>query len=124
MLFQHHISHVMQTSMAPTVILAWHSSASVEDSRGTVCGCAGHWLGMDTHDTCGITHDQPMQEGVVLTIEPGLYIPDDPEAFGPFAGLGMRIEDDVAVTLAGPEVLSAGVPVDAHEVERIVQGKD
>ena len=124
MLLQHHISHIMQTSMAPTVIPAWHSSASAEGSRGTVCGCAGHWLGMDTHDTCGITHDQPMQEGVVLTIEPGLYIPGDPEAFGPFAGIGMRIEDDVAVTLAGPEVLSAGVPVDAHEVERIVQGKD
>ncbi len=92
--------------------------------RGAVGLCAGHWLGMDTHDTCGITHDQPMQEGVVLTIEPGLYIPDEPEAFGPFAGLGMRIEDDVAVTMGGPEVLSAGVPVDAHEVERIVQGKD
>ena len=89
-----------------------------------LCPGAGHWLGMDTHDTCGITHDQPMQEGVVLTIEPGLYIPDEPEAFGPFAGIGMRIEDDVAVTLGGPEVLSAGVPVDAREVERIVQGKD
>lgn len=35
--------------------------------------------------------------GVVLTIEPGLYIPDD-EAFGPFAGIGVRIEDDVAIT--------------------------
>ena len=45
---------------------------------------------MDTHDTCGITHDQPMQEGVVLTIEPGLYIPDDRDAFGPFAGIGVR----------------------------------
>ena len=44
---------------------------------------------MDTHDTCGITHDQPMQEGVVLTIEPGLYIPDDRDAFGPFAGIGV-----------------------------------
>jgi len=79
---------------------------------------------MDTHDTCGITHDEPMQEGTVLTIEPGLYIPDDPQAFGPFAGIGVRIEDDVTVTLGQPEVLSAGVPVDACEIERIVQGKD
>ena len=86
--------------------------------------CAGHWLGMDTHDTCGITHDQPMQEGVVLTIEPGLYIPDDPDAFGPYAGIGVRIEDDVAVTRGRPEVLSAGVPVQASEIERIVQGRD
>ncbi len=60
----------------------------------------------------------------MLTIEPGLYIPDDPDAFGPYAGIGVRIEDDVAVTRDRPEVLSAGVPVQAAEIERIVQGRD
>lgn len=88
------------------------------------CGCAGHWLGMDTHDTRCINHDTPMQAGVVLTVEPGLYIPNDPQLYGPYAGIGVRIEDDVAVTgLTDPEVLSAGVPVDAREVELLVQGK-
>jgi len=47
---------------------------------------------MDTHDTCGIPHDQPMQEGIVLTIEPGLYIPDRPQAFWPLASSGLRIQ--------------------------------
>ncbi len=77
---------------------------------------------MDTHDTRCITHDEAMQEGVVLTIEPGLYIPDDPQLYGPYAGIGIRIEDDVAVTSSGPEVLSAGVPVDPQEIERLVRG--
>jgi Xaa-Pro aminopeptidase len=77
---------------------------------------------MDTHDTRCITHDQPMQEGTVMTVEPGLYIPNDPQLYGPYAGIGVRIEDDVAVTGAGPEVLSAAVPVDAGEIERLVQG--
>ncbi len=89
-----------------------------------VAPCAGHWLGMDTHDTRCIGHDAPMRAGVVLTIEPGLYIPNDPQLYGPYAGIGVRIEDDVAVTgLTDPEVLSAGVPVDAREVELLVQGK-
>ncbi|KAK9908284.1 hypothetical protein WJX75_005446 [Coccomyxa subellipsoidea] len=84
----------------------------------------GHWLGMDTHDTRCINHDTPMQAGVVLTVEPGLYIPNDPQLYGPYAGIGVRIEDDVAVTgLTDPEVLSAGVPVDAREVELLVQGE-
>ena len=81
---------------------------------------AGHWLGMDTHDTGCVTHDEPMREGVVLTVEPGLYIPNDPQLYGAYAGIGVRIEDDVAVTAAGPEILSAGVPVAAHEIEQLV----
>ena len=46
---------------------------------------------MGTHDACGITRNQPMQEGTALTIEPGLYIPDRPQAFWPLASLGLRI---------------------------------
>ncbi|GAB4823335.1 hypothetical protein N2152v2_010381 [Parachlorella kessleri] len=81
----------------------------------------GHWLGMDTHDTSSISHDRPLEPGVVLTIEPGLYIPDD-EAYGSLRGVGVRIEDDVAVTGkdAGHEVLSREVPVDPKQVEALV----
>lgn len=75
---------------------------------------------MDTHDTRTVSHDQPMREGVVVTVEPGLYIPNEPAAFGPFAGIGVRIEDDVAVTAGAPEVLSGDVPVAAAEIERLV----
>lgn len=79
----------------------------------------GHWLGMDTHDTSTISHDQGMKPGVVLTVEPGLYIPDD-EAFGSLRGVGVRLEDDVAVTERGHEVLSCEAPLDPGEVEALV----
>jgi len=79
----------------------------------------GHWLGMDTHDAATMSHDRPLEEGVVLTIEPGLYIPDR-EEFGDLAGIGVRLEDDVAVTVAGAEVLSAAVPLEPKEVEALV----
>jgi Xaa-Pro aminopeptidase len=79
---------------------------------------AGHWLGLDTHDSASVSYDTRLEPGVVLTIEPGLYVPNE-ERFGAYAGLGVRIEDDVAVGVGGPEVLSAGVPVDADDVEHL-----
>ena len=79
----------------------------------------GHFLGMDVHDTASMSHDRPLEAGVVLTIEPGLYIPDR-EEFGALAGIGVRLEDDVAVTVDGAEVLSAGAPLDPGEVEALV----
>jgi Xaa-Pro aminopeptidase len=79
----------------------------------------GHWLGMDTHDAATMSHDRPLEAGVVLTIEPGLYIPDR-EEFGALAGIGVRLEDDVAVTIDGAEVLSAAVPLEPKEVEAMV----
>jgi Xaa-Pro aminopeptidase len=56
---------------------------------------------------------------VVLTIEPALYIPDD-EAYGPLRGIGVRIEDDIAITATGHENLSADVPVEVEQVEQLV----
>ena len=56
----------------------------------------------------------------MVTVEPGLYFPPDLALYGPFAGIGVRIEDDVAVTRGAPEVLSGGVPVAAAEIERLV----
>jgi Xaa-Pro aminopeptidase len=81
----------------------------------------GHYLGMDTHDTGSLGHERALEAGVVITIEPGLYVPDEP-AFGAFRGVGVRIEDDVLVTPAGAEVLSCDAPVEAGEVERLVRG--
>lgn len=79
----------------------------------------GHWLGMDTHDAATMSHNRPLEVGVVLTIEPGLYIPDR-EEFGALAGIGVRLEDDVAVTIDGAEVLSAAVPLEPKEIEALV----
>jgi Xaa-Pro aminopeptidase len=68
----------------------------------------GHWLGMDVHDPAEI--NTPFAPGMVLTVEPGIYIPAE--------AIGIRIEDDVLVTSTGYEVLSAGAPRTAAEVEQ------
>ena len=75
---------------------------------------------MDTHDTAAVGYDRPLRPGVALTVEPGLYLPPDKVRFGKFAGIGIRIEDDVVICKAGPEVLTADMPADACEVERLV----
>ena len=103
----------------------------------------GHWLGMDVHD-CGsyvepteqhqvsdrtdpvtgatqkVRPSRILQPGMVLTIEPGLYVraaPDVPEAYW---NLGIRIEDDALVTSKGCELITRGVPVAPDEIERLM----
>ncbi|MGH7628812.1 MAG: aminopeptidase P N-terminal domain-containing protein [Gemmatimonadales bacterium] len=71
----------------------------------------GHWLGMDVHDVGRI--DTPLAAGMVLTIEPGVYLSDE--------RLGVRIEDDVLVTADGHEVLSAGAPKLPDEIETLMR---
>ncbi|MFM9169081.1 MAG: M24 family metallopeptidase, partial [Phycisphaerales bacterium] len=63
--------------------------------------------GLETHDA---SPDAPLEEGAVITVEPGVYLPGE--------SVGIRIEDDVAVTAGGHEVLTAGIPRTADEVER------
>lgn len=67
----------------------------------------GHYLGMDVHDTNTVGPHRTLEPGVVMAIEPGLYIPDHPQ-FGAYAGIGVRIEDDVLVTHSGAEVRALG----------------
>lgn len=82
----------------------------------------GHYLGLDTHDTPSVSLTEPLRPGVVLTIEPGLYVPvDADDAPRELRGLGVRIEDDVLVTLKGPEVMSGTVPVDAAAMEALAE---
>lgn len=69
-----------------------------------------HWLGMDVHDVG--SYETPLQPGMVLTIEPGIYLPDE--------NLGVRIEDDVLVTPTGYENLSAAAPRDPDEIEALM----
>ncbi|XP_020193629.2 intermediate cleaving peptidase 55, mitochondrial [Aegilops tauschii subsp. strangulata] len=74
----------------------------------------GHSLGMDIHDSTSLTSDKPLEPGVVITIEPGIYIPSVPilneKAPDRFRGIGIRIEDEVLITENGHEVLTASVP--------------
>ncbi len=69
-----------------------------------------HWLGMDVHDVGD--YAVPLAPGMVLTIEPGIYLPDEE--------LGVRIEDDVLVTADGAVMLSDGAPRKAEEIERLM----
>ncbi len=83
-----------------------------------------HWLGLDVHDMAPLdvqTADILLEPGMVFTIEPGLYFPEDCENLpAGLAGLGVRVEDDVLVTSTGCDVLTAGLPKTVEELERIV----
>lgn len=80
-----------------------------------------HWLGMDVHDVGGYFVDgepRKLTPGMVLTIEPGIYISaEDDQAPEALRGIGVRIEDDILVTEAGCENLTAAIPKTVDEVE-------
>ncbi|XP_017774823.1 PREDICTED: probable Xaa-Pro aminopeptidase 3 [Nicrophorus vespilloides] len=76
-----------------------------------------HYLGMDVHDTGSVSRDIPLQPGMIITIEPGIYVNYKHEAPKEFKGLGLRIEDDVLVTEDGPVVLTANCPKTLKDVE-------
>ena len=84
----------------------------------------GHWLGLDVHDVGDYRVDGEFRElepGMVVTVEPGIYIsPDMKGVPARYRGIGIRIEDDVFVTSGDPEVISAGVPKDADEIEALM----
>lgn len=84
----------------------------------------GHWLGMDVHDS-GLYfikgEARPIEVGMCFTIEPGLYIPaDDKSAPAELRGIGVRIEDNLVVTPNGCENLTAGVPKEIDEIEKLM----
>ena len=85
-----------------------------------------HWLGLDVHDVGTYARDgaaRTLEPGMVLTVEPGLYIaPDDPAAPTALRGVGIRIEDDVLVTMDGADVLSDALPTDPDDVAALVSG--
>jgi Xaa-Pro aminopeptidase len=82
---------------------------------------AGHWIGMDVHDVGDYKIDgkwRVLEPGMVLTVEPGLYIaPNNTNVEARWRGIGVRIEDDVAVTKTGYEVLTQGLPKTVAEIE-------
>ena len=91
----------------------------------------GHWLGLDVHDVgdyrqpgAGHGADRPwrmLQAGMMLTIEPGIYVrpaDDVPEAYW---NIGIRTEDDALVTDEGCELITRGVPVQASEIEALMR---
>jgi Xaa-Pro aminopeptidase len=105
----------------------------------------GHWLGMDVHDCgaytepteLGIRHERKdaltgetlvnrpariLQPGMVLTIEPGIYVRPAAGVPEQFHHIGIRIEDDAIVTATGCELISRGVPVEVEAIEALMRG--
>ncbi|MDB5985479.1 MAG: Xaa-Pro aminopeptidase [Nevskia sp.] len=86
----------------------------------------GHWLGLDVHDVGRYKLEgrpRPFQAGMVMTVEPGLYIAPNTAGIDPrFLGIGIRIEDDVLIGAEGPEVLTGGVAKEVADVEAVMRG--
>jgi len=83
----------------------------------------GHWMGIDVHDEAPYKYENgkeiPLKRGMVLTIEPGIYIDEkDKSVPKKYRGIGIRIEDDILVTKNGSENLSRGIAKSVEEVER------
>ncbi len=84
----------------------------------------GHWMGLDVHDVCPYKDKKgkeiPLIEGMVLTIEPGIYIDkNDTSVSKKYRGIGIRIEDDILVTSDGYENLSSEITKEIDEIEAI-----
>ena len=99
----------------------WANKSNASYRRYFMHGTS-HWLGLDVHDVApyhaGGT-PRPLAPGMVLTVEPGLYVAEDdtnaPEAY---RGIGIRIEDDVLVTAEGRDVLTAAIPRTVDELRK------
>lgn len=84
----------------------------------------GHWLGLDVHDVGEYTidgHSRELEPGMVMTVEPGIYIqPGETAVRACWRGLGIRIEDDVAITRDEPRILTDGLARTAGEIEDLM----
>jgi len=84
----------------------------------------GHWMGIDVHDESPYKTKKgkeiPLKEGMVLTIEPGIYCAKDDKSIPKeYRGIGIRIEDDILVTKDGCENLSKGIAKTIAEIEEL-----
>lgn len=86
----------------------------------------GHWLGLDVHDVGDYRVDDEwrvLEAGMVMTVEPGIYIsPDNASVARKWRGIGIRIEDNVLVTRDGCEILTSAVPRTIEEIEALMAG--
>ena len=81
-----------------------------------------HWLGLDVHDVGVYSQDRSrlLEPGMVITVEPGLYIAPDADVPAQYRGIGIRIEDDILITADGNENLTASVVKSADDIEALM----
>ncbi|MCA9580986.1 MAG: Xaa-Pro aminopeptidase [Myxococcales bacterium] len=86
-----------------------------------------HYLGMDVHDVGSYFvaegKQRPLEPGMVITVEPGIYVAPGAEVDSKWHGIGIRIEDDLLVTESGNDVLTASIPKDPQEIESILAAR-
>ncbi len=85
----------------------------------------GHWLGMDVHDVGDYKIDgqwRQLEPGMTMTVEPGIYIPDDEDIDPRFRNIGIRIEDDVLIQRDGQMVLTRDAPKTIDDIEALMEG--
>ncbi len=87
----------------------------------------GHWLGMDVHDVGDYKVGgewRILEPGMVMTVEPGIYVaPDNMDVARKWRGIGIRIEDDVVITKDGCDVLTKDAPKTVAEIEQLMTGR-
>lgn len=87
----------------------------------------GHWLGIDVHDVGDyktIGKERKLEPGMVITVEPGLYINQNANVPEQYKGIGIRIEDNIVITNNGNEILTADVPKDPKLIEELMAGSN
>lgn len=124
--FHNAASAVLAKGLEELGVLPVSAEESLKESAGFhrrwTIHSTGHMMGLDVHDCAQARkesyHGGTLEEGMVLTVEPGLYIqPDDLLFPAEYRGIGVRIEDDVLVTKTGAQVLSRALPSHPDEVE-------
>ncbi len=121
-------TRVLVTGMVDLGLLRGEVDGLIErgDYRPFFMHRTGHWLGMDVHDVGDYRidgHWREFEPGMVLTVEPGLYLSERVEGVpAHLANIGIRIEDDVVVTREGNEVISTAAPKDVAEIEAVMAG--
>ncbi|KAI8056906.1 peptidase M24, structural domain-containing protein [Syncephalis plumigaleata] len=81
---------------------------------------ASHYLGLDIHDTYSLDRSSPLKAGMVITIEPGIYVPESSKFPEQYQGIGIRIEDDILIGQDKPIVLSRQAPKEIDEIEQLL----
>ena len=126
----HHAAvRVIAEGLCALGLLKGSADAAIESGayKSVFPSKTGHWLGLDVHDVGDYRVDgqaRLLEAGMVVTVEPGIYVPPDLRGVAErWRGIGIRIEDDVAVTADGNTVLTAGVPKEPQELERVLGGR-
>ncbi len=119
------VVHIMITGLVDLGILDGNIDElfEVQAHRPFFMHGLGHWLGLDVHDVGDYgtpSRDRVLEPGMVLTVEPGLYIAPDASVPPQYRGIGVRIEDDIVITATGHENLTDSVVKDPDAIEALM----